>query len=212
MMELRVLAETVTEAEEVGPKRRGPRGSRPNVIILAALTLFRQNSFAGTSIKEIGLAAGVSAPALYRHFASKDELLAAAFEYGASRVGHAASEALALGGDARAQLTALCRSLARVAVEEPDILAVISLERRNLQPEMAVRMRRHDRLYREDYVHLLSILQPGINEMAAGTRVRAAIYAAVSASMEEPLQPQEALIDTLSEAMLGALLGGPRAV
>ena len=40
----------------------------------AALELFAANGFDGVSIAEIAAAAGVSQGALYRHYASKDEL------------------------------------------------------------------------------------------------------------------------------------------
>lgn len=39
------------------------------------MRLFREKGFRGTSINDIGAAAGVTGPALYRHFSGKGELL-----------------------------------------------------------------------------------------------------------------------------------------
>lgn len=45
-------------------------------ILAAAAELFVRNGYAGTSVREIALALGISNPSLYHHFSSKDELFA----------------------------------------------------------------------------------------------------------------------------------------
>src|SRR3954447_25974979 len=67
-----------TTATERGTVRRRPGGRRA-VILTAALELFSRQGYQETGIDEIGAASGVSGPAIYRHFGSKQELLAAAF-------------------------------------------------------------------------------------------------------------------------------------
>ncbi|SNT11434.1 TetR/AcrR family transcriptional regulator [Rhodococcoides kyotonense] len=49
-------------------------------ILDAAAELFYEKGFHGTSVDELGTRAGVSGPAVYRHFAGKDEILAALFD------------------------------------------------------------------------------------------------------------------------------------
>ena len=49
---------------------------RRDQILVEAARLFAQHGFHGTSIDGIGSAAGVSGPAIYRHFPSKEGLLA----------------------------------------------------------------------------------------------------------------------------------------
>ncbi len=51
--------------------------SRREQILSTAAELFAARGFHGVSVAEIGAACGVSGPALYRHFASKDAVLAA---------------------------------------------------------------------------------------------------------------------------------------
>jgi AcrR family transcriptional regulator len=47
----------------------------------AAIQLFAQRGFDTTGMRDIATAVGVKAPALYNHFASKEEILAEAMEY-----------------------------------------------------------------------------------------------------------------------------------
>jgi AcrR family transcriptional regulator len=58
------------------PSQRGR--ARRERILNAAIEQFRRRGFPGTSIDDIGAAAGVTGPALYHHFRNKQELLAAA--------------------------------------------------------------------------------------------------------------------------------------
>lgn len=53
-----------------------PAPTRRQQIIEVAAGLFAERGFHGVSIYDIGAAIGVSGPALYKHFASKDALLA----------------------------------------------------------------------------------------------------------------------------------------
>jgi AcrR family transcriptional regulator len=53
--------------------------SRDNKILDSAAELFHEKGFHGASVDELGTAAGLSGPALYRHFAGKNEILAALF-------------------------------------------------------------------------------------------------------------------------------------
>jgi AcrR family transcriptional regulator len=50
--------------------------SRRQQILSTAAELFAQRGFHGVSVADLGAAVGISGPALYRHFASKDAMLA----------------------------------------------------------------------------------------------------------------------------------------
>src|ERR1700704_2003650 len=52
---------------------------RERQILDAAAALFYEKGFHGVGVDEIGERVGVSGPALYRHFAGKDEILATLF-------------------------------------------------------------------------------------------------------------------------------------
>ena len=51
--------------------------ARRDEILSTAAELFAARGFHGVSVADIGAACGVSGPALYKHFASKDAVLAA---------------------------------------------------------------------------------------------------------------------------------------
>lgn len=53
----------------------GPGRSRSEEIRLAALRLFAQRGYLATTMEEIGRAAGIRGPSIYRHYPSKQQLL-----------------------------------------------------------------------------------------------------------------------------------------
>ena len=59
------------------PPTSSPTGkpSRREQILAAAAELFARHGFHGVGIDDIGAAVGISGPALYRHFRSKDAML-----------------------------------------------------------------------------------------------------------------------------------------
>ena len=72
----------------------------------AATDLFRERGFRETSLGDIGAAAGVSGPAIYRYFGSKGELLSVLIEEAAviwrGTVDDVLNEDMPPHGDARA--------------------------------------------------------------------------------------------------------------
>ncbi|MDH3261678.1 MAG: TetR/AcrR family transcriptional regulator [Acidimicrobiia bacterium] len=67
-----------SEAAREAPTARGRQ--RQEQIIEAATQLFHLQGFHATSMDEIGTAAGITGPGLYRHFSSKDDILLAVFD------------------------------------------------------------------------------------------------------------------------------------
>ena len=53
----------------------GKNGSKKEVIIHKAATLFRKKGFAATSMRDIAASIGVEAPSLYNHIESKNAIL-----------------------------------------------------------------------------------------------------------------------------------------
>ena len=68
-------------APAASPRTKTTKGERTREAIMAAATdLFRERGFRETSLGDIGAAAGVSGPAIYRYFDSKGELLSVLIE------------------------------------------------------------------------------------------------------------------------------------
>jgi AcrR family transcriptional regulator len=104
-------------------------GSRREQILAAAAELFARHGFHGVGIDDIGAAVGISGPALYRHFRSKDAMLGEMLT--------AISEVLLDGGQDRAEkhpephdlLGELVRFHVDFALDNP---ALITVQERNL--------------------------------------------------------------------------------
>jgi AcrR family transcriptional regulator len=139
-------------------KRRRPR-DRKQQILSAAAELFDQNGFHNVTMSELARQVGITAGALYRHFASKAELLDAVLTDLFDRVYASGSEALSLEEmmDLRAQ----------VAADHPMLGTLWSRESRHLEP--AARKRHADRLRRESrfYSDALIKERPDLSESAA---------------------------------------------
>jgi TetR/AcrR family transcriptional regulator len=93
-------------------------------LLRAAVCVFDRKGYAAASVREIVEMAGVTKPALYYHFGSKERLLAAVLEE-ASRAFAAASErALARSGTSRERLSALCADLHGLFQEHVPVVRV----------------------------------------------------------------------------------------
>jgi AcrR family transcriptional regulator len=62
------------------PKSRLSSEERKRVIVEAAIQLFSERGFQGTTTRELAAAAGVTEPVLYQHFETKRDLYSALIE------------------------------------------------------------------------------------------------------------------------------------
>jgi AcrR family transcriptional regulator len=85
-------------------------GSRRDEILVAATKLFRQNGFSAVTVDEIGAAVGVTGPALYRHFASKEEILVSVLTAAGDRIAADARRISRAEPSPRAALRSIVRS------------------------------------------------------------------------------------------------------
>src|SRR6202012_5016825 len=98
---------------------RPRRGLRRSEILAAAAALFAARGYHGVSIDDIGAAAGMSGPGIYRHFPGKDAALAEMLLDISQRL-HAAGGRLAeSAADAPAALDALLRWHIGFSLSEP---------------------------------------------------------------------------------------------
>jgi AcrR family transcriptional regulator len=104
------------------------------MLIDASLDLFHRLGYRNTSTTDVGVAAGVSGPAVYRHFANKEELLRAVLEVSADDL--RATEKEVAGLPAEAGLERLLAGYAGMCVRRPGLPMIWLEERRNLSPEV----------------------------------------------------------------------------
>src|SRR5690349_24112827 len=110
-------------AETSRPPARRPR-NRKAQLADAAAELFRKHGYYQVSVNDIAQAAGVTGPAVYRHFRGKKDILAHVLLSGMDTFGLVTERALATPGTAAEQLDALLRGVANLAVDRREITAL----------------------------------------------------------------------------------------
>ncbi|WP_028938221.1 TetR/AcrR family transcriptional regulator [Pseudonocardia spinosispora] len=149
------------------PTTSQPITSRKEQILREAALLFARHGFHGVSIVELGAAVGISGPALYRHFPSKEALLA--------RMLVGISERLLAGGTALATdiddpgelLAALVDFQLDFSVREPELITVQDRDLANLPTPDRRQVRTLQRAYVEIWVDALRRLSPGLSVESA---------------------------------------------
>jgi AcrR family transcriptional regulator len=112
-------------------------------ILRAAMKLFSERGLDGTSIRDIARESGYTNPALYKHFAGKEELALHLFETCHRRLWakcHAAIDAAKSFDD---KLEAYIGQVLALVDEHPDAMAFLSDSARVLWPKAAPAVRRH---------------------------------------------------------------------
>jgi AcrR family transcriptional regulator len=103
-------------------------------VIDAACALFAERGYRGTSMKDIAVVLGVSAPGLYNHVASKQEILYAIMDRAMDRATAALDDAVAGVGDVAEQLRRATESLVLDFLRYPDEVTVCNNDVRSLEP------------------------------------------------------------------------------
>ena len=154
-------------------ERSAAEAPRRDVLLERAGHLFAARGFRGVSVHEIGAAAGISGPGIYRHFASKEALLGAVLVSISRQLlegGRLRREAAPSAADA---LTALVAFHADFALDHPELITVQDREFAHLPAEDRHRVRRLQRAYVEIWVDALCAATPGLADDVARTAVHA---------------------------------------
>ncbi|MGK4594335.1 TetR/AcrR family transcriptional regulator [Amycolatopsis sp. w19] len=143
------------------PTERSPR-PRDRKAQLAGLAaeLFRARGFHGVGINDIAAAAGITGPALYRHFADKQAVLSYVVLSGIDDMEAATTETLDDGLPVPAQVNALLGTLAAQAVERREVAALWRWEGRHLPREERREIRRRSGAVLEAWSKALRALRP----------------------------------------------------
>ncbi|MGY6658455.1 TetR/AcrR family transcriptional regulator [Amycolatopsis sp. TRM77291] len=136
-----------------------PRDRKAQLAGLAA-ELFRARGFHGVGINDIAAAAGITGPALYRHFADKQAVLSYVVLSGIDDMEAATTETLADGLPVPAQVNALLGTLAAQAVERREVAALWRWEGRHLPREERREIRRRSGAVLEAWSKALLALRP----------------------------------------------------
>lgn len=154
------------------------------MILDAAKRLFFERGFDAIGVDELGAAAGVTGPGLYRHFKSKEEILATLFDEAMDRL-------LMLSGprheDPLEDLRRLADAHVTFALDDPALLSIYSREDRSLSEAYRRRLHRRQRQFVERWrASLADVIQPATDE-----RLTEAAYALIGMILSTAQWPAE---------------------
>jgi AcrR family transcriptional regulator len=178
---------------------------RKNRILVAAADLVARKGFHAVSMAEIGGAAGITGSGVYRHFASKSAVLVALFDRAIDDLLADARKILSTTTDLARALDLLIAGQVGFVVGDRELAQVYYTEINNLPDEDSRRLRRKQRLYLEEWVHLVNELRDDLNDTDARTVVHAAIGAIQSALFHNTGLAEDRLRGLLSEAARAVL-------
>ena len=151
---------------------RQTKGERTReAIMTAAAELFRDRGFRETSLSDIGAAAGVSGPAIYRYFTSKGELLSVLIEEAAIVWRGTVDEVLNEDTPPEVTLERLIEAAVTLQLRNGNLRDVFNKEYRSLDDDARRRVARIERVRMAEWVHLLSEVQPGLGDQEARAAV-----------------------------------------
>ena len=182
---------------------RMPTADRRAQIRSVAARLFATSGFHGVTIEDIGTACGISGPAVYRHFPSKDALLADLLVD--------ISEHLLAGGRREAAADDALRRLVTFHLDfslgHPDLIRVQDRDLANLG-DAGGRVRRLQRSYVDVWVAALLDALPELDAAAARARAHA-VFGLLNSTPHSATRMDAALIRSHLTSMALAALHAP---
>lgn len=187
------------------PATTRPKDRKP-AIVAAAAELFAAQGYAGVGIDDIGAAVGVSGPAIYRHFAGKEALLAAVVLDATESIASAVEDAVARIGEAPAE--ALVGGAVAAALDRPAALAVFLRERERLAGPGAAALAAIEHRVDVAWRRALARVAPGLD--GTGQRIRqAAVSGMLARATSNPGGVTRPRLDELVTASATAMLAAP---
>jgi AcrR family transcriptional regulator len=177
---------------------------RRQQILDIAAELFAARGFHGVSVAELGSACGISGPALYKHFESKDAMLAemlvsiseALLSEGRSRVAGAEGP--------REALEALVEWHIEFAIDHRALIVVQDRDWSSLPDEARERVRSLQRSYVDIWATQIRRLDTSLSPEASRTRAHV-LFGLLNSTPHSGRLPEPQMHDVLREMALGAL-------
>lgn len=190
------------------PQVRRRTAVRRRELIVAAARLFAARGYYAVTVDDLGEALGISGPALYRHFPSKQALLVAVFDQVIEMQREDLKEALSEASDPASALEAMVRLHVRFAVEQRETMAVWRQEYHNLPEADSWRLRRAQRLYVEEWVHVVHELRSDLDDATVRALVHGVLSLLQSPSDFHSGLPDEGVINLLMSTAVAAIFQG----
>ena len=182
--------------------------TRREQLLATAAELFAARGFHGVSVADIGAACGISGPALYKHFPSKDAILAEMLVAISEELLGVGRERVAAAGDAGAAVRALVEWHVDFALRRRALIVVQDRDWESLPPDARERVRTLQRAYVDVWAGQLRRVHRGLPTDRARAMAHAA-FGLINSTPHSLLVPEPQMRELLTRMALDAL-GVPR--
>jgi len=155
-------------------RRSRAKSDRRSQLIGAAERLVAERGYLAVRLEDIGAAAGVSGPAIYRHFPNKEALLVELLVGISTRLLAGATDVVTHACDAASALDGLIDFHLDFALGESDLIRIQDRDLGNLPPSAKRQVRKAQRQYVEIWVDVLRRLDNSVDEADARLMAHAA--------------------------------------
>jgi AcrR family transcriptional regulator len=185
--------------------RSRAKANRREALLSAAARLFAERGYNGVSLEELGAAAGVSGPAVYRHFDGKQALLGALLVEVSENLSSGGQAVVAAASDDAAALRALVQFHVDFALSNPDVIRVQGQDLGNLADDDRHAVRALQRTYVELWVEVLGRLHPEVDTASLRIRAHAAFGLINSTPHSARTTDTRAILEQMALAGLASL-------
>ena len=182
---------------------------RRSQILATAAELFASRGFHGVSVADLGAACGISGPALYKHFSSKQAMLAEMLVSISEELLRVGQQRASDAAGADAALAALVDWHVDFALRHRPLIVVQDRDWESLPPQAREQVRSLQRAYVDLWAAQLRLLDPGLDLPTARAMAHAA-FGLINSTPHSGLLPDDQMRGVLTRMALGAL-GRPRA-
>jgi AcrR family transcriptional regulator len=181
---------------------------RREQLLGAAASLFAARGYHEVGIDDIGAAAGISGPGVYRHFPSKQALLEALCDRAMTRMLDGARRTPAGHEDPAQALLALVDLHVDFAVTHRQLLGVWAREQRALSDDVRRSLRRRQREYERVWREAAAPLRPELDHAEVAVVVVAVLALMNATALTDVAVPPERLVPLLQRTAVAALQPG----
>jgi len=181
--------------------------SRRDQILATAAELFAQRGYHGVSVADLGAACGISGPALYKHFRSKQAMLAEMLVSISEELLREGRRRVAETPDPQAAVTALVDWHVDFALQHRPLIVVQDRDWESLPPEAREQVRSLQREYVDLWAVQLRLLDPALDLPTARSMAHAA-FGLINSTPHSSVLPDPQLREVLTRMALGALRVG----
>lgn len=165
---------TFAPDDQPSTRRSQLKSDRRVRLLAAAERLFAERGFLAVRLEDIGAAAGVSGPAIYRHFPNKESLLVELLTGISARLLTGARDVTARHCDPATALAGLIDFHLDFALGEPNLIRIQDRDLAHLPATAERQVRKAQRQYVEVWVSVLHEVNPQLTEADARLMAHAA--------------------------------------